>query len=133
MEEEELLTPTPAPVKKVLIQPEDPIDIASVSELESFAEESKETWRYFIVKWSLYAIIWISLFAYFITLQFGAVFFAISVLVGIYFNTSTRPKKKGEISAYSVFNDNCQSIEGTLKAEELERQMLYGAAGMRAF
>lgn len=134
MEEEDLLPPPPPPVKKTLIQPEDPSDITSeVSELESFAEESKESWKYFIVKWFLYAVIWSTCFGYFVMLQFGAVFFTVSVLLGIYFNTRTRPKKKGEVSAYSVFNENCQSIDGTLKAEELERQMLYGAAGARAF
>ncbi|CAH2094755.1 unnamed protein product [Euphydryas editha] len=43
----------------------------------------------------------------------------------------TTPKKKGEVSAYSVFNKNCVSIDGTLKAEELEKQMIYGVGSMR--
>lgn len=120
------------PIKTSLIQPEDPCDAASeTSEVESFAEPNQESWKYFILKWSLYTVIWISLFMYFIMIQFGAVFFTLSVLVGIYLNTRTRPKKNGEVSAYSVFNSNCQSINGTLDAEQLQRQMLYGVAGLR--
>lgn len=120
------------PVKTLLIQPEDPCDAASEnSELESIAEPNQESWTYFIVKWTVYTVIWISLFMYFIMIQFGAVFFTVSVLVGIYLNTRTRPKKSGEVSAYSVFNRDCQSIDGTLNAEQLQRQMLYGMAGLR--
>lgn len=49
----------------------------------------------------------------------------------MYLNTRTRPKKKNEISAYSVFNKNCESIPGTLKAEQFEREMRYGASAVR--
>lgn len=119
-------------VKTILIQPEDNCDDPSeTSEVESSAEQNQESWKYFIVKWSLFSLIWISLFMYFIKIQFGAVFFTISVLVGIYLNTRTRPKKNGEVSAYSVFNQDCQSIDGTLNAEQLQRQMLYGMAGLK--
>ncbi|KOB62104.1 hypothetical protein OBRU01_25458, partial [Operophtera brumata] len=101
----------------------DPCDAASeTSEVESFAEPNQESWKYFILKWSLYSVIWVSLFMYFIMVQFGAVFFTLSVLVGIYLNTRTRPRKSGEVSAYSVFNRDCQSINGTLDAEQLQRQ-----------
>ncbi|KAG6455272.1 hypothetical protein O3G_MSEX009126 [Manduca sexta] len=131
-EDEVLLMEEEEPPKRFQpLQTEYPNDIASeTSELESFEEESNESWRYYIIKWSLIAIIWLSLYIYFLQLQFGAVFFVISLLVGIYLNTRTRPKKKGEVSAYSVFNEDCVSIDGTLKAEELQRQMLYGMGGM---
>lgn len=126
--------PEPVKTKTILIQPEDPCDAASeTSEIEALAEPNQESWTYFIVKWGLYTVIWISLFMYFIMIQFGAVFFTFSVLIGIYLNTRTRPKKQGEVSAYSVFNKDCQSINGTLDAEQLQRQMLYGVAGIRWF
>lgn len=113
---------------------EECIDATSeTSEIESVVEENQESWRYFIVKWSIYALIWITLYIYFLSIQFGAVFFVISVLIGICLNTRTRPKKKGEVSAYSVFNQNCTSIDGTLNAEELQRQMIYGVGGMKIF
>lgn len=120
------------PPKFIPLQTEDPADVASeVSELESVAEESQESWRYFAVKWSLYVIIWITLFAFFLNIGFGAVFFVISALVFICINTRTKRKKPGEISAYSVFNEDCKSIDGTLNAEELQRQMMFGMGGLR--
>ncbi|KAL0819485.1 hypothetical protein ABMA28_007585 [Loxostege sticticalis] len=113
-------------------EPESPSEVTSeVSEVESFVEENPESWRYFTVKWAIYAIIWLTLFGIFLKIQFGAVFFVISVLIGICINTRTRPRKKGEVSAYSVFNDNCVSIDGTLKAEQFEREIRYGAASVR--
>lgn len=48
-----------------------------------------------------------------------------SMLFGVYFNTRTT-RKKNEVSAYSVFNENCHSIDGTLKAEQFEREIRYG-------
>lgn len=129
MEEEEAL-----PRKFQPLQTADQCEVASeVSELESFEEEPQESWHYFAVKWSLYAIIWLSFYVYFLKLQFGAVYFVISVLIGIYLNTRTRPKKRGEVSAYSVFNENCVSIDGTLKAEQFEREIMYGAGSMKMF
>lgn len=61
-----------------------------------------------------------------IELKFGIVYLLFSALFGIYFNTRTGPKRRDEVSAYSVFNKNCESIKGTLKAEQLEREMIYG-------
>lgn len=94
-------------------------------------EESKESWRYFIIKWSIYFIIWVTTYIIFLKLQFGAVFFVLSLLIGIYLNTRTRPRRKGEVSAYSVFNENCTSIEGTLKPEQFEREIRYGPGSVR--
>lgn len=120
------------PSKQILSESESPSEVASdKSELESFAEEHPESWRYFITKWAVYSLVWLTLFAIFLKLQFGAVFFTLSCLVGIYLNTRTRPKKEGEVSAYSVFNENCVSIDGTLKAEQFEREIRYGAGSVR--
>lgn len=63
--------------------------------------------------------------------EFGAVYFILSSLVFIWKNTRSGPKKKGEISAYSVFNPNCQAIDGTLNAEQFEREIRYGASSVR--
>ena len=35
------------------------------------------------------------------------------------------PKKDGELSAYSVFNPNCEQLEGTFTAEQFERELLH--------
>lgn len=79
-----------------------------------------------IFKYALYIVytaFWITLYIIAIELQFGIVFFMFSALVAIYLNTRTGPKKRNEISAYSVFNKNCESIDGTLKAEQFEREI----------
>lgn len=47
----------------------------------------------------------------------------LSLLVGICVNTRVKPKGKKEVSAYSVFNDNCEAIDGTFKAEMFEKQL----------
>lgn len=86
-------------------------------------------WQYCL--WALYFIFWATCFAIAVELQFGAVFFVISALVGIYLNTRTGPKPKNEMSAYSVFNKNVESIDGTLKAEQFEREIRYGSMSVR--
>ncbi|CAG9838269.1 unnamed protein product [Diabrotica balteata] len=55
---------------------------------------------------------WIILYAIFIKLQFGTVFFLVSCLVAMYMNTRTRPKKKGEVSAYSVLIKTVKVLTG---------------------
>ncbi|CAG9763978.1 unnamed protein product [Ceutorhynchus assimilis] len=78
------------------------------------------------IQYCLYFILWATIYGIFIKLQFGTVYLIISMLFGIYFNTGTRTKRPNEPSAYSVFNENCQSIPGTLDAEKMTQQMLYG-------
>ncbi|CAG9789444.1 unnamed protein product [Diatraea saccharalis] len=131
-EEEVLLMENEETHHQVIPPLVNPSDVTSeLSEIETTVEENPESWKYFIVKWSIYLVVWLTLYAIFLKLQFGAVFFVISVLIGICLNTRTTPKKKGEISAYSVFNQNCVSIDGTLKAEQFEREIRYGAGSVR--
>ncbi|XP_055852149.1 SAYSvFN domain-containing protein 1 [Episyrphus balteatus] len=78
-----------------------------------------------------YFLFWATCFVIAIELQFGIVFLMFSALLGIYFNTRTGPKPKHEPSAYSVFNKNCESIDGTLKAEQFEREIRYGSSSVR--
>lgn len=54
---------------------------------------------------------------------FGAVYFATSCFAFIWLNLGTRRRREGEMSAYSVFNPNCQSIQGTLTAEQFEAEI----------
>ena len=37
-----------------------------------------------------------------------------------------RRRQKGELSAYSVFNENMERIDGTFTAEQFEERMIYG-------
>lgn len=77
------------------------------------------------LRYALYFILWATLYAIFIKLEFGIVYLLISSLIIMYLNTRTKPKRKGEVSAYSVFNKDCKSINGTLNAEQLEKQLLF--------
>uniref|UniRef100_A0A1B6JF81 SAYSvFN domain-containing protein n=1 Tax=Homalodisca liturata TaxID=320908 RepID=A0A1B6JF81_9HEMI len=77
-------------------------------------------------KISLYFSLWLILFSLAIYLEFGAVYFVISLMYIIWTNTRTGPKRRGEISAYSVFNPNCEAIDGTLKPEQFEKEIRYG-------
>ncbi|XP_013115712.1 uncharacterized protein LOC106093233 [Stomoxys calcitrans] len=72
---------------------------------------------------AVYLALWITVYIIAIELQFGIVYLMMSALLAIYLNTRTGPKKNNEISAYSVFNKDCISIDGTLKAEQFEREM----------
>ncbi|KAH8417304.1 hypothetical protein KR222_008695 [Zaprionus bogoriensis] len=81
--------------------------------------------------WVVYFLFWVTLYIIAIELKFGLVFLMFSALFGIYFNTRTGPKKSNEMSAYSVFNKNCESIDGTLKAEQFESEIRFGAGSVR--
>jgi hypothetical protein len=59
--------------------------------------------------------------------QFGAVFFALSVFYLIWTNLSDRRRRRGELSAYSVFNPNCKQIHGSVTAEKLQGELSFGA------
>ncbi|XP_044004427.1 SAYSvFN domain-containing protein 1 [Aphidius gifuensis] len=74
----------------------------------------------------LYLLLWITVYLIALQVEFGAVYFIISALFFIWINTRSEKKKKGEISAYSVFNPNCEAIQGTINIEQLEKQMGYG-------
>ncbi|OWR44751.1 hypothetical protein KGM_202690 [Danaus plexippus plexippus] len=106
--------------------------VSEVSEIESLVED-QESWNHCLLKWSIIAVIWLCFYIIFLKLQFGAVYFVVTILIGIYLNTRTGPRRKGEISAYSVFNKNCKSIDGTLKAEQFENEIRFGAGRVRPF
>ncbi|XP_059157218.1 uncharacterized protein LOC131941758 [Physella acuta] len=102
--------------KKSKFKLEDVDDIVSVAELSK--RTSTTEWLLRILKF----LLWLTLWGLFVELQFGAVFFTISVLLFIYVNTRTGPKDNRP-SAYSVFNKDCERIHGTLTAEQLQKQM----------
>lgn len=74
--------------------------------------------------------LWCLLMALFVVLEFGAVFFAISVFYVMFTNFRKRPRLRGELSAYSVFNPNVEAIDGSLTAQDLERQLTMGVLPM---
>lgn len=81
--------------------------------------------------WLAYFLLWATCWAIAIELQFGLVYLLVSAIAGIYLNTRTGPRRRREVSAYSVFNRDCVAIDGTLNAEQFEREIRYGPAGVR--
>ncbi|XP_003789367.1 SAYSvFN domain-containing protein 1 [Otolemur garnettii] len=74
----------------------------------------------------LKVLLWLVLLGLFVELEFGLVYFVLSLFYWMYVGTrGPAEKKEGEKSAYSVFNPGCEAIQGTLTAEQLERELQY--------
>ncbi|XP_032676920.1 uncharacterized protein LOC116846768 isoform X1 [Odontomachus brunneus] len=93
--------------------------------LENNVQKSKSTVITTVI-YILYFMLWVILYVIAIEYEFGAVYFILSTLIFIWLNTRSEPKQQGEPSAYSVFNPNCEAIEGTLDASQFEREIRYG-------
>lgn len=74
----------------------------------------------------LKVLLWLVLLGLFAELEFGLPFFIISLFYWLYEGLrSPATREPGELSAYSVFNPDCQPLLGTLTAEQLEGEMGY--------
>ncbi|CAM4648914.1 SAYSvFN domain-containing protein 1 [Lepidochelys kempii] len=77
-------------------------------------------------------LLWLVLLGLAAELQFGLPCFVLSLFYWLYAGTrGPGERRPGERSAYSVFNPGCQAIQGTLTAEQLERELHYGPAAGR--
>ena len=80
---------------------------------------------------ALCVILWLLLFGFFVEVEFGIVFVILSAFVFIVLSLRGSRRRIGELSAYSVFNENCEQIDGTLTAEQFEREIRYGPTAVR--
>ncbi|XP_012602379.1 SAYSvFN domain-containing protein 1 [Microcebus murinus] len=72
----------------------------------------------------LKVLLWLVLLGLFVELEFGLAYFVLSLFYWMYVGTrGPEEKQEGEKSAYSVFNPGCEAIQGTLTAEQLEREL----------
>ncbi|XP_005083639.1 SAYSvFN domain-containing protein 1 [Mesocricetus auratus] len=72
----------------------------------------------------LKVLLWLVLLGLFVELEFGLAYFVLSMFYWMYVGTrGPEEKTAGEKSAYSVFNPGCEAIQGTLTAEQLEREL----------
>ena len=69
--------------------------------------------------------LWFSLWMFFIKIEFGAVFFAVSLILVLYFSMNNS-RNKNELSAYSVFNENFERLDGTFTAEQFDKSLRRG-------
>eukprot|EP00090_Calanus_glacialis_P034981 TRINITY_DN5958_c0_g1_i1.p1 TRINITY_DN5958_c0_g1~~TRINITY_DN5958_c0_g1_i1.p1 ORF type:complete len:165 (-),score=39.41 TRINITY_DN5958_c0_g1_i1:66-560(-) len=96
-------------------------DVDGVTPEDEIVEWTRIDWGILAVK----ILVWVCLQVVFVKIEFGAVFF---LFTGIFLMLTNMGKKKaGEMSAYSVFNPNCESIHGTVTAQ----QLIYGPAAAR--
>ncbi|XP_074024272.1 SAYSvFN domain-containing protein 1 [Numenius arquata] len=80
----------------------------------------------------LKVLLWAVLLALFAELELGLPYFVLSLLYWMYAGTrGPAERRRGELSAYSVFNPGCTAIAGTLTAEQLERELYYRPAAGR--
>lgn len=61
-----------------------------------------------------------------IEFEWGAVFILFSAFYFIFTNLRSDRRKPWEPSAYSVFNPDCHAIDGTLNAEQFEKEIRHG-------
>ncbi|XP_004424240.2 PREDICTED: SAYSvFN domain-containing protein 1 [Ceratotherium simum simum] len=74
----------------------------------------------------LKVLLWLVLLGLFVELEFGLAYFVLSLFYWMYVGTrGPEEKKEGEKSAYSVFNPGCKAIQGTLTAEQFERELQF--------
>ncbi|CAK9301149.1 unnamed protein product [Gordionus sp. m RMFG-2023] len=93
-------------------------------------------------------LLWSTGFLFFVYAQFGAIYLICSILIFICLQTNTKSKSKNNIihneniqlnepnqdvnslSAYSVFNPNCEKIQGTFSGEDIDANLRSGGGGM---
>ncbi|KAL8600041.1 hypothetical protein ACOMHN_039274 [Nucella lapillus] len=120
--EEESRTAVSTPIEQEKNQDSNNAPECDLAEDTTESPPQKFSWLLFVLKIALWFTVWLI----FIELQFGAVFFVVSALVFVYFNTRTgRRRQKSTLSAYSVFNPNCERLQGTITAEQFEAELLH--------
>lgn len=115
-----------------------PADQSCVDQTHSNQEHrvlisQEEQYKYSSSWWLtvLKVVLWFLVWGFFIEVEFGVVYFIVSALVFLVVSLrGSRNRAPGELSAYSVFNKNCEAIEGTLTAEQFEREIRYGPSSV---
>ena len=81
-------------------------------------------------------MLWICFLIVFAKIEFAAVYLATSAFALIYLSLGNdgdnrrKGNQNGAMSAYSVFNPGCESIDGTLTAQQFEKEMRHGAGAV---
>ena len=74
---------------------------------------------------ALQCLVWLALFGAFVYAQFGVPFLILSLFYVMWASLRGSRRRPGEPSAYSVFNEGCEAIDGTLKAEQFDRELTF--------
>ena len=79
--------------------------------------------------WALFALkilLWCTLQALFNEIEFGVAFFVASCLFFIVWSLKGSRRNPSQLSAYSVFNKDFEQLQGTLTAEQFDREIRHG-------
>lgn len=78
----------------------------------------------------LKVLLWVCFWGFFVQVGFGIVFFVASLFYFLYSSMESGTRRAWEPSAYSVFNENCEAIEGTLSGKQFEKELKFGAGSV---
>lgn len=95
----------------------------------NFVTEQNERGFHWLILF-LKLLFWLVLWGFFVQIEFGTVFFFLSMFYWVYISMQAGSRKPWEPSPYSVFNENCEAIDGTLNAEQFERELKFGAGAV---
>ena len=75
-------------------------------------------------------VLWCCCFGFFVQVGFGSVFFVLSLFYFMYKSMRSDTRRPWEPSAYSVFNEYCEAIDGTLTGEQFDKELKFGAGSV---
>ena len=75
-------------------------------------------------------VLWCCCFGFFVQIGFGSVFFVLSLFCFMYMSMKSGTRRPWEPSAYSVFNEHCEAIDGTLSGEQFDKELKFGAGSV---
>ena len=78
-------------------------------------------------------LIWMCLLCMCIQQEVASIYIVLTGFVLIDLNLGNEKKQGSRVSAYSVYNENWEAIDGSLKAEHFERDILYKKKANRLF
>ncbi len=116
------------PITSASTDSEDPIQAHNEVNVSSGTPDSRGTGP---LGTALKLGLWFLLWGISIECGFGVVYVILSGLVLMAYSLYGSRRPRHEPSAYSVFNKDCESIDGTLTAEQFERELRYGPTNVR--
>ena len=95
--------------------------------IDSRRKASQSFWERYHVENILKFLLWLCLLGFFVQIGFAIVYLIVSASYFMYTSMATKSGGNGP-SAYSVFNEGCERIDGTFTAEQFENQLRHGIA-----
>ena len=107
---------------------EDRLGVARSAPAEPVEDEEPPTEGGTLTPWQRLALrssLWLALLGAFVYFGFGTLFLLLSLFYFMWASLRGSRRRPWEPSAYSVFNEGCEAIDGTLKAEQFDREIRF--------